>query len=78
MWMMAKCSKHGFATPEAARRQMHRVRAAGVVGASAAEYLCHQCGLYHWGHSDQYDKAIAMATEAHRYAVWPPRAKRIA
>lgn len=71
---MERCRKESFSTPEAAYRQMQRVRASGkVIGESANVYQCAACGKFHWGRRDIGDKAIADATNAHRVAVWPPR-----
>lgn len=75
---MADCRKEAFSTPEAAERQMDRVRRGNVIGASANVYLCDHCGAWHWGRSDRHDKMVANMENAHRFVIWPPRLRRAA
>lgn len=75
--MTATCQKVSFATPEAAERHLARVARSGkVLGETAHAYSCSECGMWHWGHRNQSDKAIALMTAKHRHVKWPPRAGR--
>lgn len=70
----SRCRKIGYPTRNAAEKAMRRARASlRFLGKSATAYECRTCGRWHWGHSNPADKAIAMATQAHRQAKWPPR-----
>lgn len=76
------CRKEQFATPEAAERQIQRMRDMRLVhGTSANAYFCDECSAWHWGRADRADRALSNLIVEHeraaRVAKWPPRIGRL-